>query len=65
MNGKNINFDDKKNKKSDFYKKTKKYFTLMILMLIKYQSLKKNLMAKIIPLYTLSDIMMMLLDHYV
>ena len=36
MNGKNINFDDKKNKKSDFYKKTKKYFTLMILMLIKY-----------------------------
>ena len=35
MNGKNINFDDKK-KKSDFYKKTKKYLTLMILMLIKY-----------------------------
>ena len=36
MNGKNINFDDKKIKKSDFYEKIKKYLTWMILMLIKY-----------------------------
>ena len=36
MNGKNINFDDKNIKKSDFYKKTKTYLILMILMLIKY-----------------------------
>ena len=36
MNGKNINFDDKKKKKVTFTKKTKKYLTLMILMLIKY-----------------------------
>ena len=62
MNGKKINFDDKKIKKSDFYKKKQKK---MILMLIKY-SLKKNHTAKIIHLYTLLDIMIiMLLDHYV
>ena len=36
MNGKNINFDDKKNLKSYFYKKIKKIFNIMILMLIKY-----------------------------
>ena len=36
MNGKSINFDDKKIEKSDFYKKTKKYSIYMILMLIKY-----------------------------
>ena len=67
MNKNNINFSDKKIKKSDFNKKkSKKYLTLMILMLIKYQSLKKNNMVKIIHLYTLLDIMiMMLLDHYV
>ena len=28
MNGKNINFDDKKKKKSDFYKKNKKIFNI-------------------------------------
>ena len=34
MNGKNINSDDKKIKKSDFYKKkTKKYLTWMILII--------------------------------
>ena len=67
MNKNNINFSDKKIKKSDFNKKkSKKYLTLMILMLIKYQSLKKNNMVKIIHLYTSLDIMiMMLLDHYV
>ena len=34
MNGKKINFDNRKIKKSDFYKKTKKYLIQMILMLI-------------------------------
>ena len=42
MNGKKINFDDKKIKKSDFYKKNQKK---MILMLIKY-SLKKTIQQK-------------------
>ena len=66
MSTKNINFDNKKIKKSDFYKKTKKYLIQMILMLIKYWSLKKKHMANIIHLNTLLDIMiMMLLDHYV
>ena len=41
MNGKNINFDDKKIKKV-ISTKTKKYFRQMILMLIKYQFLKKE-----------------------
>ena len=37
MNGKNINYNDKKIKKSDFYKKkTKKYLIQIILMLIKH-----------------------------
>ena len=46
-------------------RKTKKYLIQMILMLIKYQFLKKN-MAKIIHLNTLLDKMiMMLLDHYI
>ena len=42
MNGKKINFDDKKIKKSDFYNKKQKK---MILMLIKY-SLKKTIQQK-------------------
>ena len=66
MNPKNINFDDNKIKKVTFTKKAKKYLTQIILMLIKYYFLKKNHMAKIIHLYTLLDIMiMMLLGHYV
>ena len=36
MNGKNINFGDKKIKTVTFTKKAKKCFILMILMLIKY-----------------------------
>ena len=65
MNPKNINFDDKKIKKVTFTKKAKKYLTQIILMLIKYHFLKKNHMEKIICLYTLLDIMiMMLLNHY-
>ena len=36
MKGKNINFDNKNIKKSDFYNKNKKYLIQMILILIKY-----------------------------
>ena len=62
MSGKNMNFGDKKMKKSDFYKNKK---ILMILMLIKYQFLKKNHAAQKEHLNTLFDIMtMMLLDHH-
>ena len=66
MSGNKINFDDKKIKESDFYNKMKTYLILMILMLIKNQSLKKNNMANIIHLNTLLAIItMMLLDHYI
>ena len=67
MSGNSINFDNKKIKKvTSTTTKTKKYLIQMILMLIKYQSLKKNNMANIIHLNTLLGIMiMMLLDHYV
>ena len=69
MSTKNINFDNKKIKKSDFYKKNKKIFNtddINANKLIKYWSLKKKHMANIIHLNTLLDIMiMMLLDHYV
>ena len=41
--------------------KTKKYLIQMVLMLIKYWSLKKYHMAKIIHLNTLLDIMIMIL----
>ena len=41
MNGKNIDFNDKKIKRSSFYNNNKKYLIQMILMLIK-QSLKKE-----------------------
>ena len=66
MNRNNKNFDNKKIKKSDFYNKNKKKLIQMIVMLIKYQYLKKNNMVNIIHLSTLLDIMiMMLLDHYI
>ena len=65
MNTKNMNFEDKKIKKVTFTK-TKKYFRMIILMLIKYKFLKKNHIAQRMLLNTLSDMMiMMLLDHYV
>ena len=67
MSENSINFDDKKIK-SGFYnnKNKKKNLLQMILMLIKYYSLKKNSMAIIIHLNTLLGIVrmiMMLLDH--
>ena len=64
MNGKSINFDNRSIKKATFTIKTKKYLIQMMLMLIKYQSLKKNNMVNIIHLSTLLGIMIMvLLDH--
>ena len=61
MSGKNINFDDKKIKKSSFYKS----ITLKTLMLIIYQFIKKNHTVQKIHLNALSDIMIkMLLDRY-
>ena len=63
MNGKNINFDNKKIKKTEFYK-NKNIFNIDDIDANKI--LVSNHMAKIIHLYTLLDIMiMMLLDHYV
>ena len=65
MNGKNINFGDKKIQKTKFYK-NEKIFNIDDIDVNKIQPLKKNHMAKIIHLYTLLDIMiMMLLGHYV
>ena len=61
MSTKNINFDNKKIKKSDFHKKKKKtYLIQMILMLIKNQFLKMNHTANIIHLNTLLNIMLMM-----
>ena len=66
MNGKNINFNNKNIKKATFTIKTKKYLIKMILMLIKYYSLKKNNIVNVIYLNTLLGIMItMLLDHYI
>ena len=64
MNGKNINFDDKKIKKSDFYEKNKKIFNMDDIDVNKILVCKKRTI--IIPLCTLLDIMIMiLLGHYV
>ena len=66
MNGKNINFNDKKNQKSDFYNKNKKIFNIDDIDVNKILVSKKNNMANIIHLSTLLGIMiMMLLDHYI
>ena len=67
MNGKNINFDNKKIKKSDFYNKNKKIFNIDDIDVNKILLSKKVQYGKyIIHLSTLLDIMiMMLLDHYI
>ena len=65
MNTKNINFDDKKIKKSDFHK-NKKACQIDDIDVNKILVSKKEPYVKIIHLYTLLDIMIiMLLDHYV
>ena len=64
MNTKNIDFDGKKIKKRLLQKK--KAFWIDNIDVNKVLSLKKNHMVKIIHLYTLLDIIIiMLLDHYV
>ena len=66
MNRKKINFDNKKIRKSDFYKKYIYIFNTGDIDVNKILVSKKNHAAKIIHLFTLLDIMiMMLLDHYV
>ena len=64
-----INFNDKKILKSDFYNKNKKIFNIGNLILIKYQSLKKNKMVSIIHfgylIHVLGIMIMILLDYYI
>ena len=62
MSGKNINFDDKKIKKSIFYKNKKIYSTDNIDVNNILVSKKNHMLIKIL-LNTLLDIMI-LLDHY-
>ena len=59
MNGKSINFDDKKINKSTFYK-NKKLFNIHDLDVNKILILKKNHMVQKIYLNTSLDIMMMM-----
>ena len=66
MNRKNINFDNKNIKKSDFYNKNKKIFSIDDIDVNKVLVSKKDNMANIIDLNILLAIMiMMLLDHYI
>ena len=65
MSGKNINFDDKKIKRNEFYK-NKKVTWIADIDVNKILVSKKENMVRKIHLNTLLDIMiMMLLDHYV
>ena len=65
MKGENINFDNKKIRKSEFYK-YKKVFKIDDIDVNKILVSKKSEMAQRMHLNTLSDIMIMiLLDHYV
>ena len=64
MSGKNINFDDKKNNKSNFYK-SRKIFNMHDLDVNKILVSKKNHMVEKIFLNILLDVMMMMsLDRY-
>ena len=67
MSGNKMNFNDKKKiKKVTFTKENKKIFNIDDIDVNEILVSKKNHMAKILHLYTLLDIMiMMLLDHYV
>ena len=66
MNGQSINFDNKNIKKSDFYNKNKKIFSIDDIDVNKVLVSKKDNMANIIDLNILFGIMiMMLLDHYI
>ena len=63
MSGKNINFDDKKNQKSEFYK-NKKVFQIDDVDVNKILVSKKNHTAQTMHLNTLLDIMIMMLLDY-
>ena len=66
MNGKNINFDNKNIKKSDFYNKNKKIFNIDDTDVNKILVSKKEQYGKFNSFNTLLGIMiMMLLDHYI
>ena len=62
MNTKNINFDNKKISKNDFYKN--KLFQIDDIDINKILVSKKESLAQRMHLNTLLDITMMLLDHY-
>ena len=65
MNTNNINFDDKKIKKNEFYK-SEKVFEIDNIDVNKILVSKKSRMVQKMLLNTLSDIMIMILiDHYV
>ena len=64
MSGKNINFDDKKINKSNFYK-NKKLLSLNDIDVNKILVSKKETYGTKIHLNTSLDIVMILLDHYV
>ena len=65
MNTNNINFDDKKIRKNEFYK-SKKVFEIDNIDVNKILVSKKSRMVQKMLLNTLSDIMIMILiDHYV
>ena len=63
MSGKNINFDDKKNKRSSFYKNKKINIEDIDVNNI-LVSKKSHTVQKILT-NTLSDTMIMILEHYV
>ena len=66
MNGKNINFNNEKIKKGDFYNKNKKLFNIDDIDVNKILICRKKHMVNIIHLNILLGIMiMMLLDHYI
>ena len=63
MSGKNVNFGDKKVKKSDFYK-NKKVIKIENIDVNKILLFKEEPLGKKNYLNILLDIMMMLSDHY-
>ena len=64
MNGKSINFNDKKIKKSDFYNKNKKIFNIDDIDVNKILVSKKEQYGKYFNIL-LGIMIMMLLDHYI
>ena len=66
MSGNNINFDNKKIKKNDFYNKNKKIFNINDIDVNKKLVSKKEKYGKLIHLNALLGIMItMLLNHYI